>query len=324
MIELKDISKTFKVLKRNKGLRASAKSLFVRDYNYIKALDGVSFNIDRGDIIGYIGPNGSGKSTSIKIMSGILMPDSGECVVDGFVPYRDRADYVRNIGVVFGQKTQLWWDVPVIDSFELLKEIYSVNLAEYKNNLDKLIEMLDLSALIKTPLRQLSLGQRMKCEIAASLLHSPKILFLDEPTIGLDAVSKVAVRNFISAINREDKTTVILTTHDMNDIEAVTRKVVLIGRGKIVLNGNLSEIKKNFNRYKTLQVNFTADMQPPDINGTELIVGEKFYAEYKVDSALISVDEVLKRLKAYEIEDYSVAGEQIEDIIIKLYKEYSI
>ena len=210
----------------------------------IQALDHVSFTIDDGEMVGYIGPNGAGKSSTIKILSGILTPDAGKVLVDGRVPYKNRIEHVRQIGVVFGQRSQLWWDVPVNDSFMLLKDIYSIPDSEYKHNLDELTELLDLKELLRSPARQLSLGQRMRCEIAASLLHSPRILFLDEPTIGLDAVSKLAVRDFIRKRNASRGTTVILTTHDMQDIEALASRIILIGRGRILLDGTLEDIRK--------------------------------------------------------------------------------
>jgi ABC-2 type transport system ATP-binding protein len=218
LIHLQGISKTFKVSKRQSGFRQAAKALFFREHSIINALQEISFSIKPGEIVGYIGPNGAGKSTTIKIMSGILVPDTGSCTIMGFTPWKDRVQYVQNIGVVFGQRSQLWWDVPVIDSFELLKDIYKVPQQEYQTTINLLIETLELQNIINSPVRQLSLGQRMRCEIAASLLHNPKILFLDEPTIGLDAASKIAVRQFIKTINKEKGVTVILTTHDMNDI----------------------------------------------------------------------------------------------------------
>jgi ABC-2 type transport system ATP-binding protein len=244
MITLANINKTFKVAQRGKGTTAALRSLFRREYRYVHALNDVSFDVAEGEIVGYIGPNGAGKSTTIKVMSGILVPDGGECRVMGFTPWKQRREYVRNIGVVFGQRTQLWWDVPIIDSFELLRDVYSVEQEQFRRQLDLLTETLSLQEFLHTPLRQLSLGQRMRAEIAASLLHSPKILFLDEPTIGLDAVSKLAVRQFIKAINAETKLTVLLTTHDMNDIEALTDRIVLIGKGSILYDGAFSEIKQ--------------------------------------------------------------------------------
>lgn len=244
MIEMKDICKSYKVAKRKGGFQEACRSLFHREYEVIKALDHVSFTIGDGEMVGYIGPNGAGKSSTIKILSGILTPDEGSCLVNGRTPWKERVSYVKDIGVVFGQRTQLWWDVPVIDSYELLKDIYGIPQATYNRNLEELTALLNLEELLKTPARQLSLGQRMRCEIGASLLHSPSILFLDEPTIGLDAVSKLAVREFILRQNKEHKTTVILTTHDMQDIEALTQRIILIGKGRVLIDGTLDEIRR--------------------------------------------------------------------------------
>ncbi len=244
MIVMKNICKTYKVARRNAGFKEAARSFFRRETETVTALDHVSFTIHDGETVGYIGPNGAGKSTTVKILSGILTPDSGECLVDGRVPWKNRIRHVAQIGVVFGQRSQLWWDVPVIDSFELLRDIYSIPSDTYRANLDEMTELLGLSEILRTPTRQLSLGQRMRCELAASLLHSPKILFLDEPTIGLDAVSKIAVREFIVKRNHAHGTTVILTTHDMQDIEAITRRIILIGKGKILLDGGLDELRR--------------------------------------------------------------------------------
>ena len=244
MIIMKDVCKSYRIAKRNAGFGEACKALFHREYEEVQALNHVTFTIDDGEMVGYIGPNGAGKSSTIKILSGILKPDSGTCLVDGRVPWKDRIHHVGQIGVVFGQRSQLWWDVPVIDSFELLKDIYSISDQTYQSNLQELTELLDLGDLLRSPARQLSLGQRMRCEIAASLLHSPRILFLDEPTIGLDAVSKLAVRDFIRKRNEMHGTTVILTTHDMQDIEALTKRILLIGKGEILLDGTLEDIKK--------------------------------------------------------------------------------
>lgn len=244
MIEVKDLRKTFRVARREAGFSQAVKALFHREYETIHALDGISFTIGDGEMVGYIGPNGAGKSSTIKILSGILTPDSGTCLVNGRVPWKNRVPHTKEIGVVFGQRSQLWWDVPVTDTFELLKEIYAIPPEIYKKNLEELTELLDLSQIVRTPARQLSLGQRMRCEIAASLLHSPKVLFLDEPTIGLDAVSKLAVRDFIKRLNAQRHTTVILTTHDMQDIEALASRILLIGKGRILLDGTLSDIQR--------------------------------------------------------------------------------
>lgn len=242
LIEVSHLCKTFRVAKRDAGASQALKHLFHREYDHIHALDDISFHIDAGEMVGYIGPNGSGKSSTIKVLSGILTPDTGTCLVNGRIPWQERKKHVRDIGVVFGQRSQLWWDVPVIDSFELLRDIYELSDAAYRNTLEELTDLLSLGDLLKTPTRQLSLGQRMRCEIAASLLHQPKILFLDEPTIGLDAVSKLAVRDFIRRQNKLHGTTVLLTTHDMQDIEALASRILLIGHGHILMDGTWEEL----------------------------------------------------------------------------------
>lgn len=242
-IIVKDLKKTFKVSKRSGGLKASLKHFVKREYQEVHALKGVSFHIKPGELVGYIGPNGAGKSTTVKIMSGILTPTGGECQVSGLVPYKQRKEHVANIGVVFGQRSQLWWDVPVIDSFELLRDIYKIPNETYEQMKKDLIQQLNLEDFLNVPVRQLSLGQRMRCEIAASLLHNPPVLFLDEPTIGLDAVSKLAVRQFIRTINEKYNTTVILTTHDMDDIEALCNRIMVIGKGQILYDGELDGLR---------------------------------------------------------------------------------
>ena len=244
MITMEHVCKSYKIAKRNAGFGEALKALFHREYEVIRALDNVTFTIGDGEMVGYIGPNGAGKSSTIKILSGILTPDHGTVLVDGRVPYKDRIRHVQEIGVVFGQRSQLWWDVPVIDSFELLKDIYQIPNTQYKQSLEELTDLLNLGELLRSPARQLSLGQRMRCEIGASLLHQPRILFLDEPTIGLDAVSKLAVRDFILKQNQLHKTTVILTTHDMQDIEALASRIILIGKGQLLMDGSLSDIKR--------------------------------------------------------------------------------
>jgi ABC-2 type transport system ATP-binding protein len=262
---LQGITKTFRVAKRKAGFGRAVKALFSREYETIHALRDVSFSVGAGEMVGYIGPNGAGKSTTIKIMCGVLTPDGGECQINGRNPWRERVAHVREIGVVFGQRSQLWWDVPIIDSFELIRDIYRTNTAVYKRNLNELTELLELSEILKTPARSLSLGQRMRCEITASLLHDPKVLFLDEPTIGLDAVSKLAVRQFIKRLNAERGTTVLLTTHDMQDIEALTERIILIGKGQILLDGSLAELKEH---------------APENANAEEMVAA--LYREYSI------------------------------------------
>ncbi len=324
MIELKNINKTFKVAKRNAGFSEAVKALFKKEYTYIHALQDVSFTIDDGEMVGYIGPNGAGKSSTIKIMSGILTPDSGECIINGRTPWKERISHVKDIGVVFGQRSQLWWDVPVIDSFELIRDIYKVEDTEYKKTLSRLIELLNISEIVRTPARQLSLGQRMRCEIAASLLHSPKILFLDEPTIGLDAVSKIAVREFIKTINRENKTTVILTTHDMQDIEALTERILMIGKGRILLDGSLTELKTRNSTHKTLTVDYSGEKLPASEHMT-VAKDMGGHAEIIIDTAFLTVSQAISHISSMvEVKDISVTGETVDEMVVSLYKEFEI
>ena len=325
MISLQGINKTFKVAKRSAGMQQALKALFVREHTLVEALNEISFSIGEGEIVGYIGPNGAGKSTTIKIMSGILVPDSGACSIMGYTPWQDRVDYVKNIGVVFGQRSQLWWDVPVIDSFELLRDIYKVPDMEYRKTLTLLIETLDLNSLLHTPVRQLSLGQRMRCEIAASLLHDPKILFLDEPTIGLDAISKIAVRQFIKTINKEKGVTVILTTHDMNDIEALANRILMIGNGRLLFDGSLNELRNRFGSSRTVTADFHEQPIPPDIPGAILVSWSSERAVLSVDTAQLSISDVIAQLsRQVELIDVAIEVKPIEEVVVELYKEYQI
>lgn len=324
MIELSHISKTFRVAKRNSGMGEALKALFHREYSYVHALSDISFKIADGEMVGYIGPNGAGKSSTIKVMSGILTPDSGECRIDGLTPWKDRRRHVANIGVVFGQRSQLWWDVPVIDSFELLRDVYEVDNALYRRNLDELTELLGLAEILRTPTRQLSLGQRMRCEIAASLIHGPNILFLDEPTIGLDAVSKIAVREFIKSLNREKGTTVILTTHDMQDIEALTERILLIGKGRILLDGSLDDLKQRNSKTKKITVSYSKGRFSPS-SGITLLSDKNGRAEFSVDSDVIGVSGAIEALiRNAEITDISVTGTTADELVVSLYKEFAI
>ena len=324
MIELRHIRKEFRVAKRGSGFGQAVKALFHKEYETIHALQDVSFTIGDGEMVGYIGPNGAGKSSTIKIMSGILTPDGGTCRINGRVPWKERTAHAREIGVVFGQRSQLWWDVPVADSFDLIRDIYRIEDDAYRRTLARLTELLDLGELLKTPVRQLSLGQRMRCEIAASLLHSPKILFLDEPTIGLDAVSKIAVRDFIRAINRENGTTVILTTHDMHDIEALTERILLIGRGRILLDGSLSDLKACHSACRTIRVAYEGSRLPA-FEQMKILKDRDGHAEIALDTAVLSVPEAISLLSSQvEIRDLSVSGESVEELVVSLYQEFAI
>jgi ABC-2 type transport system ATP-binding protein len=325
MIALSGINKSFKVAKRSAGLRQAVKALFVREHTIVGALHDISFSIGEGEIVGYIGPNGAGKSTTIKVMSGILVPDSGTCSIMGYTPWRDRTAYVRNIGVVFGQRSQLWWDVPVIDSFELLRDIYKIPEATYRSNLSMLTETLTLDSLLQTPVRQLSLGQRMRCEIAASLLHGPKILFLDEPTIGLDAVSKIAVRQFIKTINQESGVTVILTTHDMNDIEALAHRILMIGKGTLLYDGTLSDLRGRFGTHRIVTVDYREHAQPIDVPGATRLSWSAERAVFSVNTERERIADVISKLsEQVELRDVGIETKPIEELIIQLYQEHQV
>jgi ABC-2 type transport system ATP-binding protein len=324
MIILKNINKTFRIAKRKSGFGQAFKALFSREYETVHALSDVSFTINDGEMIGYIGPNGAGKSTTLKIMCGVLTPDNGSCKIDGRTPWQDRIEHTKNIGVVFGQRSQLWWDVPVCDSFELIRDIYKVNKTEYRHNLDELVELLDLSELLKTPTRSLSLGQRMRCELASSLLHSPQTLFLDEPTIGLDAVSKIAVRQFIKKLNTERGTTVILTTHDMQDIEALTERILLIGKGRILLDGSLLELKKHFSTRKTVVFEYNGEVSKL-CDGMTMTEQKEGRLIIELDPLICSVSTAIAHLSSQvEVLDISVSGISAEEMVAVLYKEYRI
>lgn len=325
MISVNGISKSYKVAKRSSGLLPAVQALFRRQYTIVEALKDISFTIEPGEIVGYIGPNGAGKSTTIKIMSGILVPDQGSCSIMGYTPWMQRVPYVKHIGVVFGQRSQLWWDVPVLDSFELLRDIYNVPEKEYRSNLELLIETLELSNIVGTPVRQLSLGQRMRCEIAASLLHSPSILFLDEPTIGLDAASKIAVRQFIKTINKEKGVTIILTTHDMNDIEALAERIILIGKGSLLYDGKLQALRSRFGTQKTIIADYRENVNRFEIPGTSITSWSPERAILDVDTEQVMVSDVLAKLSGQvELLDVTIEAQPIEDIILQLYKEYQI
>ena len=324
-INVNHISKTFKVAKRESGLLASLKSFFKREYTYIEAVKDVSFQIKKGEIVGYIGPNGAGKSTTIKILSGILTPDEGTCNIGGRLPNKNREEYVSQIGVVFGQRSQLWWDIPAMDTFDLLKDIYNIEEKEYEQTKNNLIKLLDIEEIVKIPVRQLSLGQRMRCEIAASLLHNPSILFLDEPTIGLDAISKKVVRDFIKRINKELKTTVILTTHDMSDIEALADRIILIGKGRILYDGSLQNLKQKYGNIRNITIDTKDEIKK--INKLGVITQKKIDTGYlfQIDINKLSISQFLKHLSGIiNLEDVDIDTESIDNIIIKLYKEFEI
>lgn len=254
IVEVTNLSKHFKILNRHEGLGGAVRDLFSTDYRTVKAVDDISFQIEPGEIVGYIGPNGAGKSTTIKMMTGILKPTSGDILVNGNIPFKNRQKNAQNMGVIFGQRTQLWWDLPVIESFKLLKEIYQVDQQTYERQMEMFNELADLRALYSQTVRSLSLGQRMLCDITASFLHNPKIVFLDEPTIGLDISVKARMRKLIKELNRTHNTTIILTTHDIGDVEALCNRIIIIDQGKILYDGDIKRVNQLFGAYRTLRV----------------------------------------------------------------------
>ncbi len=325
IINVKNLCKSYRVTKRNSGFLSAIKAFFKREYTTIRAVNDITFTIKKGEIVGYIGPNGAGKSTTIKMLAGILKPDSGEIMVSGMNPAVDRVKYVKEIGVVFGQKSQLWWDIPAIESFDLLRDIYKIPKEEYEKTRDELIKLLKLEEIVKMPVRGLSLGERMKCELVASLLHNPKILFLDEPTIGLDAISKVTVREFIKKINREKKVTVILTTHDMADIETLADRVIVIGCGKKLYDGNISDIKKRYSNEKIVEIYYDKLEKIPQIPNTSIISNENNVIKLKIDAKKMTVSKVtMEYSQICEIKDINVLAMPIDDIIYNLYEDFKI
>lgn len=321
-INVSHITKTFKVAKKKSGIKATLKSFIKREYKYIDAIKDISFSIEEGSIIGFIGQNGAGKSTTIKILSGILTPDSGTVTVNGLIPWQDRKEYVKELGVVFGARSQLWWDIPAEDTFNLLKDIYKIEDSKFNERKEYLVKLLNIEDIIHVPVRQLSLGQRMRCEIAASLLHEPKILFLDEPTIGLDALSKQIVRDFINKINKEQKVTVILTTHDMSDIEALAKHIIIVCKGEIVYDGPLKNLKQKYDHHKYVTV--TTNTKITKLRKKGIIKQERNQEGYrfKIDSHILNVSDFLNYLsKKVNINDLEIDNESLDNIIINLYEK---
>lgn len=324
MIQLQGICKQFRVARRGAGFGQAARALFRRETQVIQALQEVSFSITEGEVVGYIGPNGAGKSTTIKIMCGILQPDSGTCLIDGRVPWLERKAHVQHIGAVFGQRSQLWWDVPVIDSFHLIRDIYRVPQAAYATRLEELSSLLDLDQTLRTPARSLSLGQRMRCEIAASLLHGPRILFLDEPTIGLDAVAKLAVRQFIKKLNQQEGTTLILTTHDMQDIQALAQRILLIGKGRILLDGSLEQLRQGAGDGRIISFLYEGE-KPALCPGMLEKEAQPGRLVVQLDPALCSLSGAIRQVSSQcQVLDIAVSALSAEELVAGLYREYQL
>ena len=330
MIEVKSVIKDFKSVKRQPGLIGSFKTLFSREYTEKRAVNDMSFDIGHGEVVGYIGPNGAGKSTTIKMMTGILVPTSGVIKVDGIIPYDQRQKNAVNIGVVFGQRTQLWWDLPVRETFSILREIYGVDKADYDKRMSFFNDVLDLEGFLSTPVRSLSLGQRMRADLAAAMIHNPKVLYLDEPTIGLDVVVRENVRKAIKQLNSEFSTTVVLTTHDLSDIEELCKRIIIIDDGKKVYDGTLKDIKSRFGymRRLELQVKNPSDFEPNQIKEKYNLSDEEFITDVKdgqlhisFDRNKIGIQEIINEvLLKTELVDMSICETKIEDIIKRIYR----
>ncbi|MFZ0821490.1 MAG: ATP-binding cassette domain-containing protein [Candidatus Acidiferrales bacterium] len=326
LISVQDLCKHFRTFHRREGLWGGIQNLFVREYQTVRAVEKITFEIQPGEMVGYIGPNGAGKSTTIKMLTGILVPTSGEMLANGFVPWKQRAEYVKSIGVVFGQRTQLWWDIAVVESFKMLRRIYGVSQRDFDERMDLFHKVLAIGDYLNTPVRKLSLGERMRCDLAAALLHNPPILFLDEPTIGLDVVAKDHIRQFLRAINHRYKTTVLLTTHDLDDIEELCRRIMIIDRGQLLYDGPLSTLKQKLLRTK--QIKFALRTSEAAANLSSALAAEGLEAEavdeltYRVrfDKTRVSTSELIRKiLAAGEVRDLLIEDEPIEEIIKRIY-----
>ncbi|QJC53591.1 ATP-binding cassette domain-containing protein [Paenibacillus albicereus] len=334
MIKLVDLKKNYQVLNRSEGLGGAFRDLFSRDYRVVEAVKGLSLEIDEGEIVGFVGPNGAGKSTTIKMMTGVLKPSSGTLTVNGRVPTKNRARNMQEIGVVFGQRTQLWWDLPVIESFKILRQIYQVDKAEFARNMGLFEDLIDLKALYSTPVRYLSLGQRMLCDVAAAFLHDPKVIFLDEPTIGLDISVKTRIRQVIQSLNQLKKTTIILTTHDLSDIEALCKRIVVIDKGAVVYDGSIARVTQMFGAHRTLKIQLdpaqllAMDQLAAGVHGQfsrpdaiQMEPGEEGWLHVTLNQEQVQLIEVLHYLGSlYPIQDIKIEEISIDKIVKDIYE----
>jgi ABC-2 type transport system ATP-binding protein len=323
MIHIHDLHKDFRVYRHHRGGLGALRNLVTREFQVVRAVDGVSFDIARGELVGYLGPNGAGKSTTIKILTGILVPTGGEVRVDDRVPWQQRREHVAHIGVVFGQRTSLWWDLPVVESFDLLRHIYRVSEDRFRHNMALFEELLELGPFLNTPVRGLSLGQRMRADLAAALLHDPPLLFLDEPTIGLDVVAKERIRQFIKAINRERGVTVILTTHDLGDVEKLCERVIMIDHGRLMFDGALAALRARFGRGRILVVDFETAPDAINLPGATLMRTEGNRAWFRISQAngAPGVADLMPVLfRDYRVRDVSLVEPEIEEVVREIYE----
>jgi ABC-2 type transport system ATP-binding protein len=320
IISVQKIVKEYRQYKRFSGFWGSLRNLITQEYTVSRAVEDISFSISQGEAVGYLGPNGAGKSTMIKMLTGILVPSSGYLEVRGNIPHKKRRENNRHIGVVFGQRSQLWWDLPVIDSFDMHRHIYKLSLEQFKYNLQKYVELLDMGPFLQQPVRQLSLGQRMRAEIALALLHDPEILFLDEPTIGLDIMAKDRIRAFLRSVNRERKVTIILTTHDMHDIEEICPRLLIVNKGRLVYDGAVQQLKTQFGTERKVTIEFADSPGRIEIPGATLVSDEDRRKQYIFSRGTSSVLEQLSKLsEQFPIADVTMQESGIEDVIRTLY-----
>lgn len=322
MIRVERLQKQFQINKHRQGLWGAFRSLGQREYTTVRAVDGITFTIDAGELVGYLGPNGAGKSTTIKMLTGLLVPTDGLLEVNGIVPWQERERYVAGIGAVFGQRTTLWWDLPVIESLELLQHIYRIPVERFRQNLDEFRKLLELDAFLTSPVRSLSLGQRMRADLCAAMLHDPALLFLDEPTIGLDVVAKERIRQFIAHINGERGTTVLLTTHDLSDVEKLCKRVMIIDHGHLLYDGNLTTLQDRFGGKRELVVDLVEHYEDVAVAGAEVVARQDLRVTYQFERNELSASELIGRLSArYRIQDLSVREPEIEATIRRIYEE---
>lgn len=321
IIEVDNLVKIYKIIEKQDGLIGYFKNLIKPKYKNFDAVKGINFNIEEGELVGYIGENGAGKSTTIKMLTGLLTPTSGRVLVNGIVPNEKRIQNNKNIGAVFGQKTQLWWDLPVIESFRLIKKMYEIPENEYRKNLKKFTELLDLQELLEKQVKNLSLGQKMRCEIAATFLHDPKIVYLDEPTIGLDVFVKEKIRKFIKDINKEKKTTVILTTHDLKDIEDVCDRIILLDKGQIVYDGEKQKFKDTYGRYVIAELIVKDKKEDIMINNIEILEQDDNKLKIKFSHDETTIVKIMDEISKFcVIEDIHMKEAELEDILKEIYK----
>jgi ABC-2 type transport system ATP-binding protein len=322
IITVSNLQKHFKLPQHHRGFWGMWRNLVTREYHIVKAVDGITFAIQRGELVGYLGPNGAGKSTTIKMLTGLLVPSGGELYVNGRIPWRERTAHVARIGAVFGQRTTLWWDLPVIESLDLLQYIYKIPLARFRHNLKEFNTLLELEPFLNTPVRSLSLGQRMRADICAALLHDPELLFLDEPTIGLDVVAKERMRQFVRHINRERGTTILLTTHDLSDVEKLCDRVMIIDHGHLLYNGRLNALQDRFGGKRELVVDLAEHYPDVAVEGAQVAERDGLRVTYHFERQAITASELIGRLSArYRILDLAVREPDIEVTIRRIYEE---